>query len=438
MTTMKTNQDKPIYLSGFGNELESESIEGALPIGRNSPQRTPFDLYVEQVSGSPFVGPRHQNRRAWLYKLLPTASHGPFTEVMVGGWASESVTEPDGNRLRLQRQPDELQPRAFPFGVITLAVTGSAASRSGGAVHSYAVHESETPMVFSSADGELLWIPIAGRARFHTEFGILELAPGEIALIPRGVKFLVRAEGGEETRGYLIENFGQPFQLPDLGPIGANGLAAARDFLHPTARLHEHSGPIVWINKFGGRFWKTELPATPLDVVAWRGNYAPSKYDQSRFMVINTVSFDHADPSIFTLFTSPGGAAGSPNLEIAIFPPRWQVADNTFRPPWFHRNVMSEAMGLVLGKYEVRSEGFQPGGLALHNCLMGHGPDAASWHAASTRELKPEYLHGTMAFVLESPLPFVATPAALGSSSLQPAYDGAWSGFRRADTPAAS
>lgn len=433
---MTTLPREPLhYLTGFGNELESEMIEGALPIGRNSPQRTPFDLYVEQLSGSPFVAPRHLIRRSWLYKQLPTASHGAFTELTVPQFVSESLSAPSGNRIRLQRQPDALEAGALPFGIVTLAVTGSGAARIGGAVHAYAIGTDKNAPIFSNADGEFLWIPTTGALRCHTEFGILDIEPGEIALIPRGVKFLAQPLDAEQAHGYLIENFGQAFQLPDLGPIGANGLAAARDFQHPTARVQNHKGAIGWVNKFGGHFWRTELASTPLDVVAWRGNYLPSKYDLSRFMVINTVSFDHADPSIFTLLTAPGGAAGCPNLEIAIFPPRWQVADDTFRPPWFHRNMMHEAMGVVLGKYEVRSEGFQPGGLAIHNCMMGHGPDAQSWRAASKRELQPEYLSGTMAFVLESGMPFVATSTALNDHAIQQNYDDTWAGFERATLP---
>ncbi|WP_228255702.1 homogentisate 1,2-dioxygenase [Pollutimonas thiosulfatoxidans] len=432
---MQHKEEALTYLSGFGNELESEMIPGALPVGRNSPQQAPFGLYVEQLSGSPFVTPRHLSRRSWLYKQMPTASHGAFVMIDAEDFLSESATVAEGNRIRLQRQPDELVPAAFPFGVVTLTITGSCAGRSGGAVHAYAISEDADAPAFSNADAEMLWIPTTSKLRCHTEFGVLEIVPGEIALIPRGVKLLAQPEKGGEARGYLIENYGQPFQLPDLGPIGANGLAAARDFLHPVAQVHDRRGPMRWVNKFAGSFWATDLAFTPLDVVAWRGNYLPCKYDLSRFMVVNTVSFDHADPSIFTVLTSAGGPAGAPNLEIAIFPPRWQVAEDTFRPPWFHRNTMSEAMGLVVGKYEVRSDGFQPGGLAIHNCMMGHGPDASSWVAASTRKLEPEYLLGTMAFVLESALPFVATTKALESTARQNDYHSAWQGFQRVTLP---
>ena len=263
---------------------------------------------------------------------------------------------------------------------------------------------------------------------FKTEFGRMEVGVGEIALVPRGVKF-VAAPAGDVARGYLIENYGIAFQLPDLGPIGANGLAAARDFLYPVAHPEPDTGAVPWINKFDSGFWRTTLVATPLDVVAWRGNYAPCKYDLGRFMAINTVSFDHADPSIFTVLSSPGGAQGAPNMELAIFPPRWQVANDTFRPPWFHRNLMSEAMGLVRGRYEVRANGFAPGGLGIHNCMTAHGPDPASWQAASSRELKPEYIESALAFVLESPQLFVPTPLAMGSTSREAHYDAVWSGF---------
>ncbi|WP_326538307.1 homogentisate 1,2-dioxygenase [Pseudorhodoferax sp.] len=418
------------YQGGFGNEFETESLPGALPVGRNSPQQTPYGLYVEQLSGSPFVGPRASIRRSWLYKRLPTAGHGTFEPVGMPTFVSEVQGRAPGNRVRLGRQPDELKPAAFPFGVATLLVTGSCAGRSGGAVHSYAVSADADAPVFSDADGELLWMPTEGTLLFCTEFGRIEAAVGEIVLVPRGVKFTVQPVARKTVaRGYLVENYGMPFQLPDLGPIGANGLAAARDFLYPVAHAEPAGGPVQWINKFDGGFWQTTLAQTPLDVVAWRGNHAPCKYDLSRFMVINTVSFDHADPSIFTVLTSPGGAQGAPNLELAIFPPRWQVADDTFRPPWFHRNMMSEAMGLLRGRYEVRAEGLVAGGLAVHNCMLGHGPDAASWKAASERELKPEYLDGTIGFVLESPQLFVPTPLALASAACERNYDVVWAGF---------
>jgi homogentisate 1,2-dioxygenase len=423
--------DPLTYLSGFGNEFESESLPGALPVGRNSPQRAPYGLYVEQISGSPFIGARSANRRSWLYRRMPSAAHGRLDEIALAQWVSEVSTRAPGNRLRLAGMPAELEPAAFPCGVATVTVTGSARERSGGAVHLYAIAPAATPQCFSNADGELLWMPTSGGLSLTTEFGLIELQPGEIALVPRGIKFMARGVDGPAS-GYLVENFGAPFQLPDLGPIGANGLAAARDFLYPTANASVGGldDGMEWINKFEGGFWQTTLPHSPFDVVAWRGNYAPCKYDLARFMVVNSVSFDHADPSIFTVLTSPG--AGAPNLELAIFPPRWAVANDTFRPPWFHRNMMSEAMGLIRGRYEVRGEGFSAGGVSLHNCMMAHGPDAASWQGASTRELEPEYIDAMLGFVIESPRPFAPTAFTLASAACQQDYDTVWSGFRPA------
>lgn len=430
---MTTPASSPLpYLSGFGNEFESESLPGALPVGRNSPQRAPYGLYTEQLSGSPFIATRAATRRSWLYRRLPSAAHGEFAPCEQARWLSEPAGRAPGNRVRLAGPPPELEAAPFPQGLATVAVTGSCAGGHGGALHLWAIPAGPASDCFSNADGEMLWIPTEGELLLATEFGHLEVKVNEIALIPRGVRFRAQARGGRAA-GYLLENFGKPFQLPDLGPIGSNGLAAARDFLYPTARPEEAQGPVRWINKFDGGFWATTLPSTPLDVVAWRGNYAPWKYDLARFMVINTVSFDHADPSIFTVISSPGEST-TPNLELAIFPPRWMVADDTFRPPWFHRNMMSECMGLVHGRYEVRGQGFLPGGIGIHNCMMAHGPDAQSWERASTRKLEPEYLQGTMAFVLESPKPFVPTPLTLASKAREQNYDAVWSGFVPADT----
>ena len=420
------------YLSGFGNEFESESLPGALPVGRNSPQKPPYGLYAEQISGSPFISTRAANRRSWLFRRLPSAAHGEFREIELPRFLGEVTGRAPGNRMRVASLPPELEAAPFPQGLATLAVTGSCHGGHGGALHVWAINEGDAASCFSSADGELLWIPTQGRLLLITEFGRLAVEVGEFALVPRGVKFSARSLEGSAA-GYLVENFGAPLQLPDLGPIGANGLAAARDFLYPAAHCEEDSGPVEWINKFDGGFWQTSLASTPFNVVAWRGNYAPCKYDLARFMVINTVSFDHADPSIFTVLTSPGEGT-TPNLELAIFPPRWMVANDTFRPPWFHRNVMSEAMGLVRGRYEVRGNGFQPGGLGIHNCMMAHGPDAASWQAASSRKLEPEYLDGTMAFVLESPRPFVPTPLAMTSAARESNYDAVWNGFTPANS----
>ena len=197
-------------------------------------------------------------------------------------------------------------------------------------------------------------------------------------MIPRGIKFRVDLPDGA-SRGYICESYGAPFRLPELGAIGANGLANARDFLAPVAAFEDLDADCRIVAKFLGKLWVAEIDHSPLDVVAWHGNYAPYKYDLARFNCINTVSFDHPDPSIYTVLTSPSG------VDFAIFPPRWLVAEHTFRPPWFHRNLMNEFMGLIFGKYDAKAEGFLPGGASLHNCMSGHGPDAETYERASTR-----------------------------------------------------
>jgi homogentisate 1,2-dioxygenase len=296
------------------------------------------------------------------------------------------------------------------------------------AIHLYTADTSMTDRVFSDADGELLIVPQQGRVLLRTELGVIEAAPGEIAVVPRGVRFRVELPDGA-ARGYVCENYGALFALPELGPIGANGLANPRDFLTPVAWYEEFGAPIESVVKFEGNLWATILDHSPLDVVAWHGNYAPYKYDLARFMTIGTISFDHPDPSIFTVLTAPTDTPGTANCDFVIFPPRWMVAEDTFRPPWFHRNVMNEFLGLVRGVYDVRAEGFLPGGASLHNCMTPHGPDPATFERASTAELVPHRLADSLAFMFEMRLVIRPTAFALNTEALQRDYDQCWSGF---------
>ncbi|MEO7743943.1 MAG: homogentisate 1,2-dioxygenase domain-containing protein, partial [Usitatibacter sp.] len=306
---------------------------------------------------------------------------------------------------------------------------GDLRAQHGAAVHMYAASKS-MERVFYDADGEMLLVPQEGALTLATEMGRLHVAPGEVALMPRGIKFRVEIEGA--ARGYVCENYGAPLRLPDLGPIGSNGLAAARDFLAPAAAYEDLDRPTELLAKFGGHLWNARLGHSPLDVVAWHGNCCPYKYDLARFNAINTVSFDHPDPSIFTVLTSPSDTPGMANLDFVIFPPRWVVAENTFRPPYFHRNVMSEFMGLVKGKYDAKKGGFVPGGASLHNAMSAHGPDRASYDNAVAAKLEPHYLADTLAFMFESRYLFEATQFALSSPTLDRAYDAAWDGFGKA------
>jgi homogentisate 1,2-dioxygenase len=425
------------YLSGFGNHFASESIPGALPEGRNSPQRTAFGLYAEQLSGTAFTAPRAENRRSWLYRLRPSAAHLPFSayprETLLRSGPFHEA-EPTPNRLRWNPAPPPMGTGTVDFidSLVTYAGNGDPGHGNGMAVHQYAANRSMTNRAFFNADGELLIVPRQGRLRFVTEMGVLEAEPQQIILIPRGVRFRVELIDANAL-GYVCENYGAPFRLPDLGPIGSNGLANARDFEAPAARFEDGDTPTELVQKFAGKLWSTQLGHSPLDVVAWHGNLAPYRYDLRRFNTLGTVSFDHPDPSIYTVLTSPGETAGTANCDFVIFPPRWLVAENTFRPPWFHRNVMSEFMGLITGRYDAKAAGFEPGGATLHNQMSAHGPDLQSYRKAVEASLEPQRIDNTMAFMFESRWLIRPTRFALDTPLLQPDYDGCWNGFDKAD-----
>lgn len=420
------------YQSGFGNEHASEAVPGALPLHQNSPQRAPLGLYAEQISGTPFTAPRAGNRRTWMYRMRPSAMQKPFARMADGLWRAAPMTEAEAtpNRLRWNALPMEPAPADFIDGMATMGGGGDVAVGQGFAIHIYRATRGMGDRYFYNADGELLVVPQLGRLDVHTEMGRLEIAPGEIAVLPRGVKFKVELPDGQ-ARGYICENYGALLRLPELGPIGSNGLANARDFLAPVAAFEEKEREVEIVAKFQGHLWATKSDHSPLDVVAWHGNYAPYKYDLANFMVINTVSFDHADPSIFTVLTSPTDTPGTANVDFVIFPPRWAVAERTFRPPWFHRNYMNEFMGLVRGQYDAKAEGFVPGGASLHNCMSAHGPDAVSFERASGAELKPQYIADTLAFMFETSLVIRPTAFAMQSLALQADYDACWDGFQR-------
>jgi homogentisate 1,2-dioxygenase len=424
------------YFPGFGGHFETEAVPGALPKGRNSPQRPPFGLYAEQLSGTAFTAPRDHNRRSWLYRLRPSAEHPPYRPYQGARLFAPGTSDAPLPPNRLRWHPIDLpaEPTDFVDGLVTMMANRSPQDLEGVAVHIYRANQSMDRRAFFNADGELLIIPEQGRLELLTELGRIDLAPGEVALVPRGVRFRVMLPDGK-ARGYVAENHGALFRLPDLGPIGSNGLANARDFLTPRASFEDRDEPFELIQKSLGSLWVTELDHSPLDVVAWHGNLAPWKYDLSRFNTIGSISYDHPDPSIFTVLTSPSDVPGRANADFVIFPPRWMVAEDTFRPPWFHRNVMSECMGLIHGAYDAKAEGFAPGGLSLHNLMAGHGPDVASWQAASEAELKPHKIEGTMAFMVETCWPYRPTRYALESDALQQDYDAAWGGFPKARLP---
>ncbi len=426
-----TKSARLAYQCGFGNTFSTEAVKGALPVGQNSPQRAPRGLYAEVISGTAFTAPRAENLSTWMYRIRPTAMHAPFRRMSNGllrsGPFDEVPTPP--TRLRWDPLPIPSKPADFVDGLATMAGSGDAAGLAGIAVHIYAANRSMRERYFADADGELMLVPQQGTLLISTEMGKLEVAPREIAVIPRGVKFKVAVDG--PARGYVCENYGPHFRLPELGPIGAQGLAQKRDFLAPVAAFEERGGRCEVVQKFMGQLWAAEYRHSPLDVVAWHGNLAPYKYDLDRFMVINTVSFDHPDPSIFTVLTSPSGQAGVANCDFVIFPPRWMVGEHTFRPPWFHRNVMSELMGLVHGVHDSKAEGFLPGGVSIHNCMQAHGPDLPTYEKASQEELAPRKFDNALAFMWESRWVFRPTKQALQSPQLQKGYDSIWDGFQK-------
>ncbi len=420
------------YMSGFGNEFATEALPGTLPQGQNSPQHVAHGLYAEQLSGTAFTAPRGENRRSWCYRIRPAAMHGTFAHYQQPHLHSDFESGPvSPDQLRWDPMPMPQTPVDFVDGLFTMAGNGSPAAQNGVGVHVYAANRSMDGRFFYDADGELLIVPQHGRLHIATEMGVLDVQPHEIAVIPRGVRFRVELPDGAAA-GYVCENFGALMRLPDLGPIGSNGLANPRDFLTPNAAFEDIEGEFELIAKFQGHLWRASIGHSPLDVVGWHGNYAPYKYDLRCFNTIGSISFDHPDPSIFTVLTSPSDTPGTANLDFVIFPPRWLVAQHTFRPPWFHRNVASEFMGLVHGAYDAKAEGFMPGGASLHNCMSGHGPDAATFEKASNADLsRPDIVRDTMAFMFETRAVIRPTQQALDAGHRQRDYQACWAGLQK-------
>tara|TARA_Y100001934_G_C12314959_1_gene756903 strand:- start:45 stop:1352 length:1308 start_codon:yes stop_codon:yes gene_type:complete len=427
--------DKNNYMSGFGNEFSSEALEGALPEKGNTPQKIKYGLYAEQISGSAFTAPNHSNKRTWLYKMRPSVTHGVFEpfehdHLKSAPFGSE-FTRP--NAMRWDPLSTPSKKTDFIDGLWTVAGNGNTDEWSGLAVHLYNCNTSmkETQRYFYNADGELLIVPQKGQITLHTELGILDIAPNEIAVIPRGIKFAVDLKSNA-ANGYICENYGAPLMLPEKGPIGANGMASPRDFLTPIACFEDVEKPCTLIAKFNGKLFSCALDYSPLDVVAWHGNYVPYKYDLTQFQALNAVNFDHPDPSIFTVLTSPSHIEGTANIDFVVFPPRWVVAENTFRPPYFHRNIMSEFMGLIDGVYEGKtSGGFNPGGSSLHNSMIPHGPDQKTYDDAINEDQKPVYLSGALAFMFESRYIMHPTKQAVESPNLQKDYFKTWDGLSK-------
>ncbi len=425
--------EHPAYLTGFGNQFASAAEPGALPVGQNNPQEPPLGLYTEQLSGTAFGVPNRRNRRTWLYRIRPSVRHAwRFTETGNHMIRTSPCREADPPIGQLRWNPPVFpdQPTTFVTGIHTIATNGDAHTQTGMAAHVYMATESMSRTYFATADGEMLIVPQEGRLRFVTECGVLIAGPGEIAVMPRGMVWRVELIDGT-ARGYICENYGTYFELPERGPIGANGLANPRDFEYPTAAYEDVEEPGELFVKFDGRLFVVETDYSPLDVVGWHGNHAPYRYDLSRFNVIGSISFDHPDPSIFTVLTSPSPDEGIANVDFVVFTDRWLVGEHTFRPPYYHRNIMSEFMGIVYGVYDAKEEGFNPGGMSLHNMYFPHGPDHDAWLKATSSDLAPEKLADTLSFMFETRYPLIPTAYASSIPALQEDYPTVWHKLER-------
>ena len=421
-------------MPGFGNDFETEALEGALPQGRISPQKCAYGLYAEQLSGSPFTAPRATNERSWLYRIRPSVRHtGRFARLELAHWKTAPDGDPHDLPLGQYRWDPLPAPQAtcdFINGIRTMTSTGDARQHLGMAASLYAFSESMTDKVLLNADAEMLIVPEQGTLDIFTEMGRMIVPSGYIAILPRGMMAKIRTDA-TLARGYICENYGAKFTLPDRGPIGANCLANPRDFKTPVAAFEDDDSPHQLVIKWCGGFHTTTLDHSPLDVVAWHGNYTPYCYDLATFSPVGAISFDHPDPSIFTVLTAPSETAGTANIDFVIFPERWLVAENTFRPPWYHRNIMSEFMGLITGQYDAKEEGFVPGGASLHNMMLPHGPDLDAFGKASTANLKPVKLTNTMAFMFETRFPQQVSKFAAETDQLQDSYVECWSGLQK-------
>lgn len=419
------------YQPGFANEFSTEALPGALPRGQNSPQQPPYGLVSELVSGTSLAAPRASNRRSYLFRIRPSTGTHVFEP-----FALDNFQTPP---LAVAPYPGALRWNPFPLGEVhgdfiegieTIAANGSPGGHAGMALHVYRATRSMGERVFSNGDGDMLVLPQQGSLRIVTELGVLDVGPGEFALLPKGIKFRVELTS-PVARGFICENYGLPFVLPDLGLIGSHGLANSVDFLTPVAAYEDSDTPCQLIHKFAGNFWSAHIDHSPFDVVAWRGNWAPCKYDMHNFAVVGALSHDHPDPSIFCALSSPSDAVAGGNVDFMILPPRWIVAEHTFRPPGFHRNAVAEILGLLQGAHDARSSDFLPGAMSLTNNWVAHGPDTSSFEAARTAPLEPRYDGETLVFMLETRFPLQLTQQGMQAANRNVDCARKWAGFQK-------
>jgi homogentisate 1,2-dioxygenase len=413
------------YLCGFGAAHGSEALKGALPEAQNSPRLPPYGLVAEQLNGTSFTVPRAENRRVWLYRVRPSLVQDD----------AEPMAHPSFNLDYLDQPPAASPvgwtPRVLPEGGIdfvdgltTRAGAGDPADARGLALHTFVASSDMGARAMVDADGDLMILPDTGILRLRTELGWLRVEPGELVVIPRGIVFSVFVEQGP-VRGVVMEVYARHFRLPERGPIGANGLADERHFFMPVASYEDRAGPFEIVVKMGGHLYRAARSHSPFDVVAWHGNYTPYKYDLRRFNAMGTVTWDHPDPSIFTVLSAPFERPGENLADLVVFPsPRWDVAAHTFRPPYYHRNAATEINAIVAGVSRA-DDVFSCGGIFITPPFAAHGPNAKAVeraHAMSDEEAdEPHELGASSLYIQwESTLALRMAPAAL--SERQPDF----------------
>lgn len=419
------------YLRGLGNELESEALPHALPIGQNSPQKCPYGLVSELVSGTTFTAPRAQNLRSYVFRIRPPVFDGRYERIDNGLFLTPPFDMPAdpnyyiwGPLAEPTRQQDILESMA------TIAAGGSPLSQTGMAMHAYAANSSMTDRVFANGDGEMLFVLRLGRLRFVTEFGVIEAAPRELVVIPKGIKFRVEILDAFAS-GFVCENYGAPFRLPELGLLGGHGLANVVDFQVPVASYVDSDGPIEVVTKYGGNLWSMQQHQ-PMDVVAWRGTLYPYKYNVDRFVHVGSLTVDHTDPSIYTVLTSPSDNVQGPNADFMIVrSPKWEVQQHTFRPPGFHRNTVGEFVLLIEGMFN----NIPAGSFVANNSWAPHGPDIDEMVLGRTAPEDPFRLENFYIAIVESRFPMMISPFARSAKEMISDYTKNWAGYEKTFTP---
>ncbi|GJE85537.1 homogentisate 1,2-dioxygenase [Phanerochaete sordida] len=419
----RRSDDPYRYQVGFGNWFTSEALPNVLPSGQNMPQKNKYDLYTEGMNGCPFTAPRAQNQHNWLYRIRPSVAHQGITKSAKQNpylVAEFSLNDPKQSVSpeRVAWRPDSVPANervTFVHGIKSMAGNGSPLLREGVVLHTYACNASMERQAFVNSDGDFLLVPVAGRLDIQTELGRMMVFPGEVAVVQRGLKWKVSVPDGK-AMGYIQEIFGMHYELPELGPLGASGLANPRDFEHPVAHFDVDQSDWEVLYKLGGQLWSCAQDHTPFDVVAWHGNYVPYKYDLDAFISCGSLSRDHMDPSVWTVLTARSKTPGVALADVIFAGERWDVAEKTFRPPYFHRNTATEIIGLISGDFGFERD-FAPGALSLETGFGAHGMESDAYDAASDMELKPtKILQGTRMVLFETSMLMCLTEHALKTS----------------------